>query len=181
MAVCPITLKGISLGCETSKGGIKRAFVAQYGDVASVTVEEGIITGITMAAAGSGGAAPKFKEYNFRKRTSSMTSTYNADETTGSRFVSTELSLVFTKMEASKRLEISALSIGGLACIVEDNNGNLWYLGKDNYVSASAGSGNSGTASTDSNNYSITLSDESNDYPFPLKDATVLNDIVDFN
>lgn len=180
MAVCPITLKGISLGCETSKGGIKRAFIAQYGDVASVAVEEGIITGITMTTATSG-AAPKFKEYNFRKGTSSMTSTYNADETTGSRFVSTELSLVFTKMEAAKRLEISALSIGGLAVIVEDNNGKLWYLGYDNYVSASAGSGNTGTAATDSNNYSITLSDESNDYPFPLKDSTVLNDIVDFN
>lgn len=180
MAVCPITLKGISLGCETSKGGIKRAFVAQYGDVASVSVEEGIITGITMTTA-SAGTAPKFKEYNFRKGTSSMTSTYNADETTGSRFVSTELSLVFTKMEAAKRLEISALSIGGLAVIVEDNNGKLWYLGYDNYVSASAGSGNTGTAATDSNNYSITLSDESNDYPFPLKDAGVLTDIVDFN
>lgn len=180
MAVCPITLKGISLGCETSKGGIKRAFVAQYGDVASVSVEEGIITGITMTTAAAG-AAPKFKEYNFRKGTSSMTSTYNADETTGSRFVSTELSLVFTKMEAAKRLEISALSIGGLVVIVEDNNGKLWYLGYDNYVSASAGSGNTGTAATDSNNYSITLSDESNDYPFPLKDASVLTDIVDFN
>lgn len=179
MAVCPITLKGISLGCETSKGGIKRAFVAQYGDVASVSVEEGIITGITMTTGTE--PAPKFKEYNFRKGTSSMTSTYNADETTGSRFVSTELSLVFTKMEAAKRLEISALSIGGLAVIVEDNNGKLWYLGYDNYVSASAGSGNTGTAATDSNNYSITLSDESNDYPFPLKDATVLKDIVDFN
>lgn len=178
-STCPIALKGISLGCETSKGGIKRVFVAQYGDVASVAVAEGIITGITMTTGTD--PAPKFKEYNFRRGTSSMTSTFNADETTGARYVSTELSLVFTKMEAAKRLEISALSIGGLAVIVEDNNGNLWYLGYDNYVSASAGSGNSGTAAGDSNNYSITLTDEANDYPYPLKDSTVLKDIVDFN
>ena len=36
---CPITLKGISLNCESSLGGIKEVWITQYSDVKTVTVD----------------------------------------------------------------------------------------------------------------------------------------------
>lgn len=180
MAYCNQTLAGITLDCTNSLGGIKTVYVANYGDVEAVdldTVDDstptsadttyGMITGITMSG------DTKFKPYQFRKQTGSMTSTLTVDETAGVNYVSTELSLVFTKMETAKRIEMSALAIGQLAVIVEDSNGKYWYLGYDDYVSATAGGGNTGTAKGDGNNYTLTLRDESDTYPYEITKAAV--------
>lgn len=166
---CLITLAGITLDCESSVGGIKRAFITQYSDVKSVALDEGEqkIKTITLET------SKRWYEYQFRKGTGSLTSTLNVDETTGANYVTNELSLVFTKMETAKRIEIAALSIGQLAVVVEDSNGKYWYLGKDDYVSASAGSGTSGTAKGDQNAYTITLSTDSLSYPYELADEAI--------
>lgn len=168
MAYCNQTLAGIQLDCTNSMGGIKRVYIANYGDVETVTVgADGEISAITMVD------SVKFKPYQFRKQTGSMTSTLNVDETTGLNYVSTELSLVFTKQETAKRLEIAALSIGQLAVIVEDCNGKFTYLGKDDYVSASAGGAQTGTSKGDQNSYTLTLKDESISYPHFITDEAV--------
>lgn len=166
---CLITLAGITLDCESSVGGIKRVFITQYSDVKSVALDEEQekIKTITLES------EKRWYEYQFRKGTGSLTSTLNVDETTGANYVSNELSLVFTKMETAKRIEIAALSIGQLAVVVEDSNGKYWYLGKDDYVSASAGSGTSGTAKGDQNAYTITLSTDSLSYPYELADEAI--------
>lgn len=168
MAYCNQTLSFINLDCSHSLGGIKTVYIANYGDVTDIALdtEGNVITGLTMAS------GTTFHPYQFRKQTGSMTSTLTVDETVGVNYVTTELSLVFTKMETQKRIEISALSIGQLAVIVEDSNGIFWYLGKDDYVSATAGGGQTGTAKGDGNNYTLTLKDESDTYPYEItKDA----------
>lgn len=170
MAYCNQTLGGITLDCTNSLGGIRRVFIANYGDVLNVEVGDGDVIGaenITM----SGDA--KFKSYQFRKQTGSMTSTLTVDETAGINYVSTELSLVFTKMETPKRIEMAAIAIGQLAVIVEDSNGKYWYLGYDDYVSASAGGANTGTAKGDQNAYTLTLKDESTTYPYEITEEAV--------
>ena len=156
---CTQVLAGITLDCASSVGGIKEVYIANYDDIDLVTVADDKVTQITMKE------NAKFKKYQFRKQTGSMTSTLNVDEVAGINYVSTELSLVFTKMETSKRIEIAALSIGQLAVIVKDGNDKYWYLGYNDYVSAVNGGGATGTAKGDSNNYSITLKDESDSYP----------------
>lgn len=166
---CLITLAGITLDCESSVGGIKRVFITQYSDVKSVALDDDQqkIKTITLET------SKRWYEYQFRKGTGSLTSTLNVDETTGANYVTNELSLVFTKMETAKRIEIAALSIGQVAVVVEDSNGKYWYLGKDDYVSASAGSGTSGTAKGDQNAYTITLSTDSLSYPYELADEAI--------
>ena len=183
MAYCIQTLKGITLDCSHSLGGIKTVYIANYNDVTDIkynastgsttgstsgaTYTGDTITGITMAS------GTTFKPYQFRKQTGSMTSTLTVDETAGVNYVSTELSLVFTKMETKKRIELSALSIGQLAVIVEDSNGTYWYLGKDDYVSATSGTGQSGVAKGDGNSYNIVLRDESDTYPYEITKEAV--------
>lgn len=171
MAYCPITLAGINLDCSNNKGGIKRAFIAPYGDV-TANVVEGMVTGFTMAE------GAKFKTYQFRKNTGSMTSTLTADETNGLNYVTTELSLVFTKMDTAKRLEMAALSLGQLAVIVEDANGIYWYLTPDDYASASAGTGETGTAKGDRNAYTLTLTVENDGYPMEVE-ATAITEVIE--
>jgi len=119
----------------------------------------------------------KFYKYAFRRGSSSFTSTLNVDDANGSNFVQTDLSLVFAKMDTQKRIEMTALSLGELAIIVKDANGKYWYLGYNEPVMATAGSGNTGTARTDANNYQLTATDYSATFPYEVDEAA-LTDIV---
>lgn len=170
---CLITIAGITLDCETSLGGIKQVWITQYDNVKSVTVDDETnqISAITLEE------DAKWYNYQFRKGTGSLTSTLNVDETAGTNYVSNELALVFTKMETKKRIEIAALSIGQLVVVVEDSNGKYWFLGKDDYVSASAGTGVTGTAKGDQNAYTLTLATDSESYPYELS-AEAIQSVV---
>ena len=148
-------------------GGIKAVYLIPYSDVTGVTVEDDKISAITLVA------EKKFLKYEFRKNTGSLTSTLTVDETAGTNYVANELSLVFTKMETAKRLEVAALSIGHCVAVVVDSNGLYWYLGKDDYVAATAGTGVTGTAKGDQNAYTITLATDSETYPYELSDAAI--------
>lgn len=170
---CLITIAGITLDCESSLGGIKQVWITQYDNVKSVTVDDETnqISAITLES------NAKWYNYQFRKGTGSLTSTLNVDETAGTNYVSNELALVFTKMETKKRIEIAALSIGQLVVVVEDSNGKYWFLGKDDYVSASAGTGVTGTAKGDQNAYTLTLATDSESYPYELS-AEAIQSVV---
>lgn len=170
---CLITIAGITLDCESSLGGIKQVWITQYYNVKSVTVDDETnqISAITLEA------DAKWYNYQFRKGTGSLTSTLNVDETAGTNYVNNELALVFTKMETKKRIEIAALSIGQLVVVVEDSNGKYWFLGKDDYVSASAGTGVTGTAKGDQNAYTLTLATDSESYPYELS-AEAIQSVV---
>lgn len=123
-----IVLNGIMMDCSNSIGGIKRVWLARYSDIASVTI--GNITegdpavtvgqGVTAISLKSGG---EWYEYQFRKNTGSLTSTLNVDETNGNNYITSELSLVFSKMETKKRMEMAALAVGAVVAVVEDSNG----------------------------------------------------------
>jgi hypothetical protein len=178
MASCIQTLNGIALECNGSLGGVKEVYIAPYDAVASVTVgatnnATNQITGITMTD------TKKFIGYKFRRNTANMTSTLNVDATNGTT-VSTDLVLSFLRQDAVKRLEISALSIGETAVIVRDANDKYWYLGYDFPVMASAGTGETGTAFTDGNRYSITLQDNASDWPREIKVAAAETGDTDF-
>lgn len=161
---CTQILNGIQVDCEPSMGGLKVVYIANTTDVADFTVTDGQITNIEMAS------GKTFKTYSFRRNTASMTSTLSVDPANGTS-VATDVSLSFLKQDTQKRIEISALSIGELVLMVQDANGRYWFLGKDMPVMASAGGAESGTTYTDGNRYTITLQDNSKDYPYEIKVA----------
>lgn len=161
---CTQILNGITVDCEPSMGGLKVVYIANHGDIDDFEVTDGQITSITMAS------GKTFQTYTFRRNTASMTSTLAVDPTNGTS-VSTDVVLSFLKQDTQKRIEISALSIGELVMMVQDANGRYWFLGKDMPVMASAGTAESGTNYTDGNRYTITLQDNSMDYPFEIKTA----------
>ena len=171
---CSQVLNGIAADCQTNVGGVREVYIANYGDVSAVTLDEtsNMIKTITMAD------TAKFKKYAFKKNTSSMTSTLNVDPANGINFVQTDLSLVFAKQETVKRMEIAKLSLGELRVIVLDANGKYWFLGKEEFVSATSGTAETGTNRQDGNRYSIVLTDYSSSYPYEV-DPSIITDIVE--
>ena len=177
-----IVLKGIQMDCSNSIGGIKKVWLARYSDVD--TVETGDIYGELETPVGSQTTVllgkgittldlkqdGEWHQYEFRKNTGSLTSTLNVDETNGNNYITSELALVFSKMETKKRMEMAAFAVGAVVAVVLDSNNRYWFLGFDDYVSASAGTGETGTAKEDRNAYTVTLSTDSAEWPFELSD-----------
>ena len=102
-----------------------------------------------------------------------MSSTMTTDEAAGTMSVQTDLALQFSKMETAKRLEIMAMCMDSLKGIVLDSNGKYWLLGYDYPITASAATGNTGTAFADFNGYNITLTDNSREFPFEIPAAVM--------
>lgn len=159
MSCTAYTLKGITNDCSTSKGGIREIYIADWAkDIFTVGETADTVTALKTEA--------KWYKYYIKKNTSSFTSTATIDLANGVNYVSTELALVFTKMETAKRVEMSALLLNDVAVLVVDANNKVWCLGLNNPVNATAGTGETGTAATDGNKYTITLTDESDTFPF---------------
>lgn len=171
---CSQVLNGIAAACETNVGGIREVFIANYDDVTAIEVDETshMIDTITMDT------GKKFLKYFFKKNTSSLTSTLNVDPTAGVNFVQSDLALVFAKQETTKRMEIAKLSLGELRVIVKDANGKYWFLGQEEFVSATAGTAETGVNRTDGNRYTITLTDYSSSYPYEV-DPSIISTLVD--
>lgn len=161
MASCSTyALNGLAKSCCPNKGGIKEVYIAPFDSVTGLTENSGeTITAIT------GTSAMTWHVYSLRKGTASMTSTLNVDDANGINYVETTLNLTFPRMDAAKRMEMKALALNELAVIVKDENGKLWYLGKDNPVVATGGDSASGQAIGDGNSYGITLTTQSDTYP----------------
>lgn len=166
-------LAGIGLGCKDHMGGIKAMWLTDVANITEVTLntENTEIATITLAD------SAKFYKYEFRKGTSSMISTATSDEANGTFSVQTDVSLQFNKMETAKRTQIMAMCLGNMAGIVLDNNGKYWFLGKDQAISASAASGETGVAFGDFGGYKTTLTDNSKEMPYEIP-AAVAKDIL---
>lgn len=170
---CNVTLTGIALDCGTNLSGIKAIYLANdasVGDPAigdpGVTVTDGEITAID-ASAGT------FKKYVPAKNTGSLTKTLTKDESTGVMYYTNEAVAQFNKMETAKRTEIANIDRGQFKAIVLDNNGKYWFLGKDNYVSATAVTGQTGAGLDEGNFYTLTLTDISAELPYEVKSEVI--------
>ena len=173
-----ITLKGIPRDCNPNMGGIQKVWMILKSDITKVTVgvdsssDVDMITELTVAE-GTG----KVNAFEFRKGAASMTSNLQKDDTNGSYFWLTDLVMNFQRMETSKRAAIMALTLAEACAIVQDANGIYWFLGLDEYLGATAGTAETGTAKTDANKYSITLQDSSLELPYEIE-KTVAEGIV---
>lgn len=195
----PVSLGSIDARCDMSFGGIKRMLIALKDDVHSVVIDEnlavytGEATGenvpndnnlITQIIMGQtveeieGELVPVYKtfyEFLFRRNTASYTSTVAPDVAIGNSFVTTEVTLQFSKAEAKKRMIIQSLINAGAVVILEDMYGQFIYLGFDREVVVTNGVMQSGTAESDLNGFTLTLQDISLELPHfictaPVKD-----------
>jgi hypothetical protein len=163
---CNQTLSGLVRDCNPSMGGIKRVLAANRDEVGEITISDDKVSAISTGSS-------KFKGYAFPRNTGSMSSSYQINVENGTRFVQTDVVMVFNRMETSKRVEMTALAQNDLVLIVEDANGKYWLLGKDEPVRATAGDGLTGTARADRNGYSVTLQDISHEMPYEVDESII--------
>ena len=167
------SIRGLQIdACSPNIGGVKAIYLAEWNEkAATIKVAEGENATELIDGSVSGFAEDvTWTKYDIRKNTASMTSTIN-NSTDGASYVTTELSLVFSKMEAKKRIAIQALAIGECIAVVEDSNGEMYFLGKDAPLTVTAGGGETGTAKGDRNAYTLTLTDESLGLPYTLDET----------
>lgn len=172
------TLTGVTFSlCEPSIGGISKIYLANVDDVQSITtgsttglVETVTADGVTEITMASG---KKFQEFTLRKNTSNFTSTLNVNDN-GSSYVSTVISYIMPRMDAAKRAAMQSLIMAEAIAIVKDSNGKYWLIGDtDNPLTNTAGTGETGTAKGDSNQYTVELTAEQNLYPYQVLASAV--------
>ena len=169
MPYCSNSFKSIPYDCNTSKGGIVEAYVTSFAEgLYTVSADTSGNPMITAVSAGT-----TWYKLQFRRNVSNATSTLNVDPANGVNFVQTEVMLQFNRQDTVKRAAVAALALGGAALIFKDANGHYWGLGVEDPVEASAGTGNSGTANTDSNNYQITLQDQQSSFPMEVAASVI--------
>ena len=155
------TLTGLSTDCENNIGGIKKAIITTFKeDQYTLDASGNTITGVNSSAT--------WYLYTFRKESGNFTSTLNVDAPNGVNYVSTEINLVFARMESKKRLEMKALTLDDVNVVIVDSNGKYWGFGVNEPVNATAGTAETGTARGDGNKYSLTLTDYDSSYPREL-------------
>ena len=167
---CTATLNGIGNTCDTSKGGVKAIWIAPYKeDIVTPTSTSGEAGRVSISQED----ITKFKVFYIKQNTTSFTSTLTTDPANGVNYVSTVISIVFTKMDTKKRIEMAALAVNDVNIIVQDANNSYWFLGHDEAVTATNATGETGTAKTDGNKYTIEFTDESESFPYELDSATI--------
>ena len=163
------TIKTFNLNlCEGNIGGVVKLYLANVDDVSAVTTgstsaltDDGIIE-ITMSG------TSKFQEFPIKKNTASFTSTLTVNDN-GSSYVSSVLSFNMPHMKADKRAAMQALMLAEAVAIVKDSNGHYWMLGdQDNPLTNTAGTGETGTAKGDANQYTVEMTAEQNIWPWEI-------------
>jgi hypothetical protein len=152
---CNITA-GFTLDCNDSNGGIDKIFIAN-GPVESITEAAGTITAITVG--GSALTPSDFFEFEVPRQTSSFTETINVSNENGTVFYDQALTMIFNKMEATKRDQILLLSQNNeMVVVFKDNNGKYFSVGVERGAYMTAGTSVSGVAYGDRNGYELTIS-----------------------
>lgn len=167
---CLMSLTGIPYACEVNLSGIKNLWLADWNEIeVTADASTGTISTVTGLDA--------FHKYVFAKNTGSLTKTMTKDDSKGTRYFLNEVTANFNRMDNAKRKELNALAAGQIAAIVEDMNGIYWYLGKDNYATATAVTGQTGAATDDGNFYVLTIQDMSGELPYSI-DASALSELA---
>ena len=151
---CDIS-SGFQLGCRDNSGGIKSVYILS-GSVTSITETAGEITEVS----GDG----VFFQFDLTKNTGDFSETPNPSLENGTVFYTQTVNAAFHKLQTSVRNQVKVLAQNpDLKIVVETNNGSEDYIGQFFYVgrfrgaTLTGGSGTTGTAFGDANQYSLTF------------------------
>jgi hypothetical protein len=169
---CDIT-SGFQLGCRDNVGGIKNIFILS-GSVAGVTDSAGAISEIS----GSG----TFYKFELTRNTGDLVETPTPSLENGTVFYAQTVNASFHKLQASIRNQVKVLAQNpDLKIVVETNNGTddnvgkFFYVGRYRGAVLTGGSGTTGTAFGDANQYALTF--EATE-PSPMEEVTTTGALI---
>lgn len=162
---CSATLTAIASQCGKILGGIKKFYVINREDIDTITVSQGAITAITLENSGTDGHG--FIEFGFKRGTANVSIAGNADDSGRNNSYTTTATLEFMKQETAKRVALQAMVETDAYAVWEDNNGKRWLMGYDAAIGSNV-NGETGSAFTDNNLYTLTITDNSLELPYEI-------------
>ena len=174
MACTPYKLTAISTSCGSNIPSIKKIWVGAFesatwttANVTGVTDADGnpVIEKVTAATLNCNEDA--WVEFAFKKNTCSAGSEMTVNDN-GSHYFTNSVNMVFAKQDNGKRLAVQALASGDCSVIYQDGNNNYWLIGYDSPVSLNTATATTGTSVSDSNQYELTMSEESGILPLAI-------------
>ena len=153
---CSNLTAGFTLDCNDSNGGIEAIFIAN-GPVQAITESAGVVTAITVG--GSALTPSDFFKFETPRQTSSLTETVTVSQENGTVSYDQAITMIFNKMEASKRNQLLLMAEAtSMVVVAKDNNGKYWSIGLERGAYMTAGTSTSGVAYGDRNGYELTIS-----------------------
>ena len=162
---CTATLSAIACQCGKTLGGIKHFYVINR-DKVSITVSSNSVTDIDLTAA-EPATGDGWIDFCFKKGTANVVITGNADDAGRNNSFTTVATLNFMKQEAAKRVSLQAICETSAYAVWEDNNGKRWLMGYDDAIAANV-NGETGSAYTDNNMYTLVVTDNSLELPMEI-------------
>lgn len=161
---CDLTAGRAEL-CKDQVGGLKAMYLINYADITSVTLDADeqidAITGATTINA--------FK-YELKGQ-NNLEQTVSTSRDHGTTTVEQTLTAVLKSQNTTTHKELKMLSYGRPRVIVEDYNGNYFFMGQENGCELTTMAISTGTAMADLSGYTLTLSAMERT-PAPFMDAS---------
>jgi len=165
---------GFSLGCRDNVGGIKNVYILS-GSVTTVTAASGAISDID----GTG----VFYKFELPRNVGDFTETPTPSLENGTVFYSQVTNIAMHKLQASIRNQVKVLlQQPDIKLVVETNNGTddnvgqFFYVGRYRGSTVTGGTGGTGTALGDANQYALTFEAQE---PFPAEEITTSGNLTD--
>ncbi len=145
---CALT-SSIALGCKDAVGGLKKIYVTELENKATLTKTAGVVSAFTLAT------GKRFWVYDFEKEQADLVETINPSSENGTTFYSSELKVRLNKRDTTKRNELILVAVNRLLIIALDRNGIYWLMGEENGAELMPSTSNSGKAMGDFNGYDL--------------------------
>jgi hypothetical protein len=153
---CTLT-SSIALGCKDSVGGIKKMYITELENKATLTKTAGVVTAFTLAT------GKRFWVYDFEKETAETTETITTSVENGTTFYAQEAKMRINKRDTTKRNEIKLLALNRCMVIALDRNGIYWLMGEENGMDLMPSTSTLGKAMGDFNGFDLVLAGKETD------------------
>jgi hypothetical protein len=162
---CELT-HGFQLNCKDTIGGIKAIYLQQHADFLSdVTIDAGTeeINGL-----------PEVDVYKYicPKHTGSFTEEVASSVENGTIFYTQTVTATFFALTAARRKQLELVAKNRLVVFVQDNNDNIWMVGRMDGAEVTAMTTATGVAKGDLNGYTITFTAEEAHKAYRLESFT---------
>jgi len=166
---CNVTLGRIE-PCKDQVGGLN--YVYFINSTAALTVDYD--TANTDVISQLATAAVSAYAYEL-KGTSNFEQAINSSRDNGTTFFEQVLNIVLKKQDSDTTRQVKLLAWGKPYVVVEDNNGNAWFMGLEHGAEVTGGSIVTGSAMGDLTGYNITLTGQEREPANFLKGAVANN------
>ena len=166
------TLTSLPREAIKGAGGIKYVLLSNYADTStSIDADTGYVTIDTSVST-------YWTKFTPRKESSNFAETETGTPASGITSYNQVLTLVFAYNQTAKRNQLKVMGQSELKAVVVDRNDNAWALGFTNGLDLTGATAGSGTAPTDMNGMTWTLSGNEPE-PFGAVSSAVLGYITD--